>query len=112
MSRILIKRQLISRLTIFLVHNVVTQLENVELVEITAAMKLVISGGSGFVATELIKQSLQLPSVTKLVVLSRKPISTPQGIDTVKLKTVLLEDYENYPVEARDEMAGANAFIW
>lgn len=75
-------------------------------------MKLVISGGSGFVATELIKQSLQLPLVTKLVVLSRKPISAPQGIDTAKLKNVILEDYEKYPKEARDEMAGANAYIW
>lgn len=75
-------------------------------------MKLVISGGSGFVATELIKQSLQLPLVTKLVVLSRKPISTPQGTDTSKLKNVILGDYEVYPQEARDEMAGANAYIW
>lgn len=75
-------------------------------------MKLIISGGSGFVATELIKQSLGLTSVTKLVVLSRKPISTPQGADNSKLKNVILEDYEKYPQEARDEMAGADAFVW
>lgn len=75
-------------------------------------MKLIISGGTGYVATALIKQSLELPLVTELVVLSRRPISTPTGIDAGKLKNVLLKDYDEYPKEARDEMAGADAFVW
>lgn len=75
-------------------------------------IKLVVTGGTGLVATELIRQGLQLPQITTLVVLSRKPVAVPAGTEASKLKQVLIGDYGEYPDHARRELAGADACIW
>jgi hypothetical protein len=75
-------------------------------------MKLIISGATGFVATELIRQGLKISEITSLVVLSRRPITVPEGPESAKLKQVIIKDYGDYPEEVRKEFAGANACIW
>ncbi|OAL35032.1 hypothetical protein AYO20_05747 [Fonsecaea nubica] len=79
-------------------------------------MKLVISGATGFVATELIRQSLSNSSITSVVALARRPITVPDNLgpeaDTSKLKTVVLEDFSKYPDDVRKQLENADACIW
>ena len=75
-------------------------------------MKLIISGGAGFVATEVIRQSLLHPTITSLVVFSRRPVHPPPGIDASKMQHVALKDYDDYPDSVKSHLAGANACIW
>ncbi|KAF8206182.1 putative nucleoside-diphosphate-sugar epimerase [Mycena galopus ATCC 62051] len=64
-------------------------------------MKLIVVGSTGFVAQEVIKQSLRNPSIKSVVALARKP-----------LKSVVVKDYDEYSDEVRKEFAGADACIW
>ncbi|KAE9368903.1 hypothetical protein N431DRAFT_470583 [Stipitochalara longipes BDJ] len=79
-------------------------------------MKLIITGATGYVATELILQSLHRPEITSVVAVSRKTVSPPAnlgpGADASKLHSVTVEDYDDYPDSVRDEFEGANACIW
>ena len=79
-------------------------------------MKLIIAGASGFVANEIIRQSLVNSSITSLILLSRRPVSPPtdlpNGTDTSKLQTVVLESYGSYPSEALKHLDGADGCIW
>ncbi|KIW24019.1 uncharacterized protein PV07_09758 [Cladophialophora immunda] len=79
-------------------------------------MKLIISGATGFVATELIRQCLNNPSITTVVALARRPITVPDnlgpGADTAKLKSVVLEDFAKYPDDVKEQLEGADACIW
>lgn len=78
-------------------------------------MKLIITGATGFVATEVLRQALLLPSITSIVALARKPVPAPQGTpaaNSSKLKSVVLQDYGTYPDDVKKEMAGADACIW
>ncbi|CAG9939593.1 unnamed protein product [Clonostachys rosea f. rosea IK726] len=75
-------------------------------------MKLVICGGTGYVATELIRQGLALPQISNLVVLSRRPITVPDSPNAAKLKQVLIEKYDEYPEDVKKELNGANGCIW
>ncbi|CAH0055324.1 unnamed protein product [Clonostachys solani] len=75
-------------------------------------MKLVICGGTGYVATELIRQGLALPQISNLVVLSRRPITVPDGANAAKLKQVLIEKYDEYPDNVKKELSGASGCIW
>jgi hypothetical protein len=75
-------------------------------------MKLIISGGSGYVAGELIHQSLRMPEITSLVVLSRRPVTIPDQANAHKVKQVVVQDYDKYSEEARKEFSGADACIW
>ncbi|CAO2649672.1 Nn.00g009640.m01.CDS01 [Neocucurbitaria sp. VM-36] len=78
-------------------------------------MKLIITGASGFVATEVLRQALLLPSITSVVAVARNSVSPPNGIpaaNATKLKSVVVPDYATYPEDARKELEGANACIW
>ena len=84
--------------------------------EVGKAMKLIVAGASGFVATEVIRQSLSIPKITSVIALARRPISTPpnlgQDADTSKLHSVALDNYGSYPDDVKEQLAGADACIW
>ncbi|KAF7563554.1 hypothetical protein G7046_g565 [Stylonectria norvegica] len=75
-------------------------------------MKLIIAGANGFVASEVIRQSLRSREITSVVALSRQPVVLEAGAQSAKLKTVIVEDYETYSDDVKKELAGANACIW
>ncbi|KAI1412345.1 putative nucleoside-diphosphate-sugar epimerase [Hypoxylon sp. FL1857] len=75
-------------------------------------MKLIISGATGFVGREVLRQSLSRSEITSVVALARKPISAPENTDASKLKSIVIDDYEHYSEEVKKEFAGASACIW
>lgn len=79
-------------------------------------MKLIVAGATGYVATELIRQSLRRPEVTSVVALARQTTAVPAnldpGADASKLKSVVVQDYCTYPDDVKKELAGADACIW
>jgi nucleoside-diphosphate-sugar epimerase len=75
-------------------------------------MKVIIAGATGFVGSELVRQSLRMSQITSVVALSRKPIKFEDGTDVSKLKNVVLKDYGEYPDDVKKEFAGAGACIW
>ena len=79
-------------------------------------MKLVIAGASGFVGTELVRQSLRRSDISTIVALARKPVTVPEDIgsdaDPSKLHSVVIDDYGTFPENVRKELAQADACIW
>ncbi|KAI0116494.1 NAD(P)-binding protein [Nemania sp. FL0031] len=79
-------------------------------------MKLIVTGATGFVGKELIRQSLLHPNITSVVALARSPVAIPETLpasaDSSKLKAVVIQDYEVYPDEIKKEFSGAAACIW
>ncbi|KAI0124793.1 hypothetical protein BJ170DRAFT_635117 [Xylariales sp. AK1849] len=75
-------------------------------------MKLIVTGATGFVGTELIRQSLRMRQITSVVALARKPVELEDGTDISKLKSVIIKDYGEYSEEVKKEFAGADACIW
>ncbi|OCT47174.1 hypothetical protein CLCR_02569 [Cladophialophora carrionii] len=78
-------------------------------------MKLLIVGGTGFVATELIRQSLACREITSVVALARRPVEVPQNpgaeVDTSKLKSVVLRDFTKYSEDVKAQLDDADACI-
>lgn len=79
-------------------------------------MKVVITGASGFVATELLRQSLRHPAISSVVAISRRPVAQPTGLpasESGKLHVVQVKDYGELDVEeVREAVAGAEGCIW
>ncbi|KAM7201760.1 hypothetical protein V8F20_004721 [Naviculisporaceae sp. PSN 640] len=81
-------------------------------------MKLIVGGSTGFVATEIIRQSLSNPAITSIVALGRREITAPPNTgsdaDLTKLKSIVIpdSDWENYPDDVKSELSGAHACIW
>ncbi|KXJ90038.1 putative nucleoside-diphosphate-sugar epimerase [Microdochium bolleyi] len=80
-------------------------------------MKIIVSGATGFVGREAVRQSLAHPSITTVVALARKPVSFTEaellpGSDASKLVNATIADYGEYPPDVTAKFAGANACIW
>jgi hypothetical protein len=77
-------------------------------------MKLIVAGSTGFVATEIIRQAISNPAITSIIALARRETIAPAnaGADASKLKSVICDDFSNYPEDVKKELAGANACIW
>jgi nucleoside-diphosphate-sugar epimerase len=79
-------------------------------------MKIIVAGSTGFVATEVIRQALSIPTITSVVALARRTTAVPQNVgpsaDASKLKSVVCDDFENYTETVKKELAGADACIW
>ncbi|KAL2798612.1 hypothetical protein BJX66DRAFT_333976 [Aspergillus keveii] len=74
-------------------------------------MKIILTGTTGFVGTEVLAQALANPHITSLIVLSRKPL--PESITANQKVTVkVLDDFLTYPDSLLDELEGAEGCIW
>jgi hypothetical protein len=74
-------------------------------------MKLVVSGATGVVASEILRQAALLPQIDTIIALARKPVQlTGPGAD--KVKNVIVNNYDQYPDDIKKELAGADACIW
>ncbi|KAK0721827.1 hypothetical protein B0T26DRAFT_739232 [Lasiosphaeria miniovina] len=75
-------------------------------------MKLIVAGSTGFVAGEVIRQALSNPAITSVVALGRREAVVPDTGDASKLKSVICNDFENYPDDVKQDLEGADACIW
>ena len=79
-------------------------------------MKLIVAGASGFVATEVIRQSLSIPKITSVIALARRSVSAPSDLgpraDASKLHSVILDNYGSYSEDVKKKLAGADACVW
>ena len=79
-------------------------------------MKLIVSGASGFVGEEVVRQALADSRITSLIAISRSSITPPENedkkADLAKFRNVIVKDYGSYPDEAKSEFEGVDAVIW
>ncbi|MCJ1377502.1 hypothetical protein MMC17_000597 [Xylographa soralifera] len=71
-------------------------------------MKLILTGATGFIGAEVLRQCLLNPSITSLVALTRRPLS----VENPKLTTIIMNDFTSYTDEVIQQLAGAESCIW
>lgn len=79
-------------------------------------MKLIVVGANGFVAKEIIRQSLRTSAVGEVVAVSRSEVTTPEKLypnsNVSKLRVVKVDDYDIYTDVTKEAFAGADGCIW
>jgi uncharacterized protein YbjT (DUF2867 family) len=73
-------------------------------------MKLIIVGATGFVGTEILRQSLLRKDITSVVAVTRRALTSPPS--SPKLQNVVVKDYDQYNDEAKTAFKDANGCIW
>lgn len=74
-------------------------------------MKVIVTGSTGFIGQEVLKQCVESSLITSVVALSRRPPAVPEAANP-KVKIVLVEDFLTYPPDVIREIQGAEACIW
>jgi hypothetical protein len=72
--------------------------------------KIIISGVSGRIGTQVLEQALRHPSVSSIIALSRRPL--PELARHEHVKVVILEDFNVYPESVIARLSGADGCIW
>ncbi|KAL8291632.1 hypothetical protein RQP46_001890 [Phenoliferia psychrophenolica] len=73
-------------------------------------MHVILCGASGSVGSEILTQSLLHPSISKVTILVRKPLSPIPS--SAKLSTILHQDFLSYPPALLSQLSGADGCIW
>ncbi|KAH7400370.1 hypothetical protein BKA64DRAFT_723106 [Cadophora sp. MPI-SDFR-AT-0126] len=74
-------------------------------------MKIILTGSSGFIGTEVLTQAISNPEITSIVALSRK--SLPESFTSnPKITLVIIEDFTSYTPDVLQKLEGAEGCIW
>ncbi|MCJ1374559.1 hypothetical protein MMC20_005791 [Loxospora ochrophaea] len=73
-------------------------------------MKVILTGSTGFIGSEVLAQCLNNPVITSIVALSRREL--PDAASNAKVKVVIMEDFAVYSDSVLEEMNGADGCIW
>jgi uncharacterized protein YbjT (DUF2867 family) len=71
-------------------------------------MKIIITGATGRIGGAALQAALSNPTITGVVVLSRRDI----GVNHAKLQTIIKKDYTQYAADELAKLEGAEACIW
>jgi len=75
-------------------------------------MKIILSGCTGFIGGEVLRQCVQSPEITSIIVLSRRKIEDPEVIGNSKVKVIIVNDFLHYSQDVIGELERAEASIW
>lgn len=73
-------------------------------------MKVILSGSTGYIGSEVLTQCLNHPSITTVILLTRRD---PGGLaENPKVKVIPVSDFTSYDESTLDEFETADAAIW
>ncbi|KAF2804295.1 nucleoside-diphosphate-sugar epimerase [Mytilinidion resinicola] len=74
-------------------------------------MHLILTGATGLVGSAVLQNMLTMESVTKISILSRRPVPMIAGHED-KAKVIIHKDFESYPPELLDQLKDAHGCVW
>ncbi|KAF2499153.1 nucleoside-diphosphate-sugar epimerase [Lophium mytilinum] len=74
-------------------------------------MHLILTGATGLVGSAVLQNMLTMESVTKISILSRRPVPMIQGHED-KAQVIIHKDFETYPPELLGQLKDAQGCVW
>jgi len=73
-------------------------------------MHLILTGATGTCGAAVLQHCLAEPTITRLTVLSRRPVALAEG--HAKANVVIHEDFTQYPPTLLEQLKGAEGCVW
>ncbi|KAK4163929.1 hypothetical protein QBC43DRAFT_318942 [Cladorrhinum sp. PSN259] len=75
-------------------------------------MHLILTGATGLVGTAVLNAMIKTPEITKISVLSRRPVPLAEDSKDPRVNVIIHKDFSTYPREVLDKLQGADACVW
>lgn len=73
-------------------------------------MHIILTGATGLCGTAVVKRCIEDPAITRLTILSRRPVAQAEGQE--KVNVIIHGDFTQYPQSVLDQLTGAEGCIW
>lgn len=73
-------------------------------------MHLILTGATGLVGSGVLDAMLKSKDITKISILSRKPV--PMVADDPRVNVILHRDFAKYEPQVLEQLQGANGVVW
>ncbi|KZL82803.1 nucleoside-diphosphate-sugar epimerase [Colletotrichum incanum] len=75
-------------------------------------MHLILTGATGLVGSGVLDAMIKMKDITKISILSRRPIPMVEDAKDPRINVILHKDFERYDSEVLDQLKGANGAVW
>jgi uncharacterized protein YbjT (DUF2867 family) len=75
-------------------------------------MHLVLTGATGLVGSGVLDAMIKMKDVTRISVLSRRPVAMANDRKDPRVNVVLCDDFTRYDQALLDQLKGASGCVW
>lgn len=75
-------------------------------------MHLILTGATGLVGSGVLDAMIKMKDVTKISVLSRRPIKMAEDLKDPRVNVIIHKDFEKYDSDLLSKVSGANGCVW
>ncbi|KAK2021819.1 nucleoside-diphosphate-sugar epimerase [Colletotrichum zoysiae] len=75
-------------------------------------MHLILTGATGLVGSGALDAMIKMKDVTKISVLSRRPVPLAEDAKDPRVNVIIHKDFEKYDAELLEKLKGANGAVW
>ncbi|KAL0944924.1 nucleoside-diphosphate-sugar epimerase [Colletotrichum truncatum] len=75
-------------------------------------MHLILTGATGLVGSSVLDAMAKMKDITKISILSRRPIPMVEDLHDSRINVIIHKDFEKYEPELLEKLKGANGVVW
>ena len=75
-------------------------------------MHLILTGATGLIGTAVLDAMINMKDVTKISILSRKPVKMAEDANDPRINVIIHNDFEKYDEDLLNKLSGASACVW
>lgn len=75
-------------------------------------MHIILTGATGLVGSGVLDAMIKAKDITKISILSRKPVQMAADSKDPRISVIIHQDFENYDSKVLEQLQGAKACVW
>lgn len=75
-------------------------------------MHIILTGATGLVGSAVLHAMIKNPGISKISILSRRPVPMVQGASDDRINVVIAEDFSKFDSKVLGQLSGATGCVW
>lgn len=75
-------------------------------------MHVILTGATGLVGSGVLDAMIKATDVTKISILSRRPVQMAEDLKDSRVNVIIHKDFEKYDADVLEQLKGASGCVW